>query len=108
MSPRRRPGSSLILDMCYVYIMVSKRNGTLYVGVTDDLVRRVWQHKQGLVEGFSKRYGCKLLVWYDSTGDITAAIQREKQIKEWKRRWKLRIIEEANPNWNDLYDSIVA
>ncbi len=88
--------------------MVSKRNGTLYVGVTDDLVRRVWQHKQGLVEGFSKRYGCKLLVWYDSTGDITAAIQREKQIKEWKRRWKLRIIEEANPNWNDLYDSIVA
>ena len=93
--------------MYYVYIMANKRNGTLYVGVTDDLVRRVWQHKQGLIEGFTKNYGCKMLVWFDSTEDVSSAIHGEKQIKEWHRRWKLRIIEEMNPEWNDLYDSIV-
>jgi putative endonuclease len=108
MSPRRRPGPSLIVVMYYVYIVASKRNGTLYVGVTDDLVRRVWQHKEGLIKGFTSRYRCKLLVWFDSTDDVASAIQREKQIKEWKRRWKLRIIEETNPDWDDLYDSIVA
>ncbi|MBI5265593.1 MAG: GIY-YIG nuclease family protein [candidate division Zixibacteria bacterium] len=93
--------------MYYVYIMASSRNGTLYVGVTDNLVRRVWEHKNGLIDGFTRKYGCKMLVYFDATENAVAAIQRERQIKEWKRRWKLRLIEEKNPEWLDLYDSII-
>lgn len=93
--------------MYYVYIMASRRNGTIYVGVTDDLVKRVWQHKEGVFDGFTRRYGCKILVWFDATEDVMSAIQREKQIKEWKRRWKLRLIEQANPEWADLYVTIL-
>jgi putative endonuclease len=89
-----------------VYIMASARNGTLYIGVTSDLPGRVWQHKEGVADGLTRKYGCKMLVWFEQCGDITLAIQREKQMKEWKRLWKLRVIEEMNPDWNDLYESL--
>jgi putative endonuclease len=89
-----------------IYIVASKRNGTLYTGVTSDLPGRIWQHRNGAVEGFSKKYGCKILVWYEVHSSMEAAITREKQIKEWHRKWKLRLIEESNPNWDDLYDSL--
>ena len=89
-----------------VYIVTNKRNGTLYTGVTSDLPGRIWQHKNGTFEGFSKRHGCNLLVWFESHESMDAAITREKQIKEWQRKWKLRIIEERNPNWDDLYESL--
>jgi putative endonuclease len=91
----------------FVYIMASGRNGTLYIGVTSDLIARVWQHREGVVEGFTKKYGCKLLVWFERHDDIEAAIRREKQMKEWKRLWKLRVIEEMNPDWNDLFESLM-
>ena len=91
----------------YVYIMASGRNGTLYIGVTGDLIGRAWQHREGVVGGFSRRYGCKRLVWYEAFGDIELAIRREKQMKEWKRLWKLRVIEEMNPQWNDLFGSLL-
>ncbi len=87
----------------FVYIMASKRNGTLYIGVTSDLARRVHEHKEGLIKGFTKRYGCKLLVWYEEHEDISDAIQREKSLKRWYRKWKLDLIEQMNPEWEDLY-----
>ena len=90
----------------YVYIMASQRNGTLYIGVTSDLPGRVWQHKEGTFDGFTKRYGCKMLVWYTIYDRVEDAIHREKQMKEWKRAWKLRVIEEMNPDWKDLYDGL--
>ncbi len=86
----------------YVYILATHRNGTLYTGVTSDLVRRVYQHKQSLVAGFTKKYGVHRLVYYESTNDVSAAIRREKQLKKWKRAWKIRLIEERNPSWEDL------
>jgi putative endonuclease len=86
-----------------VYIMASKRSGTLYLGVTNDLDRRVYQHKSGLIEGFTKRYNVDRLVWFDGYGDIREAIGREKQIKSWNRAWKIRLIEKLNPEWKDLY-----
>jgi putative endonuclease len=89
-----------------VYIMASQRNGTLYVGVTSALVRRVWEHKEGLVEGFTKEHDIKLLVWYELHDSAESAITREKQIKKWNRAWKLRLIEETNPYWNDQYSQI--
>jgi predicted GIY-YIG superfamily endonuclease len=89
-----------------VYIVASQRNGTIYTGVTSDLVSRTWQHKQAKV-GFTSIYDCKLLVWYEIHGDMTAAILREKQIKAGSRRKKLVLIETLNPEWNDLYESIV-
>jgi putative endonuclease len=89
-----------------VYIVASARNCTLYIGVTSDLPGRVWQHREGTVDGFTRKQGCKMLVWFEQFGDIELAIQREKQMKEWKRLWKLRVIEEMNPDWNDLYDSL--
>jgi putative endonuclease len=90
----------------FVYIMASRRNGTLYIGVTSDLPGRVWQHREGTADGFTKKYGCKMLVWFEEFGDIESAIQREKQMKSWKRLWKLRVIEEGNADWNDLYESL--
>ncbi len=93
--------------MGYVYILASKRNGTLYVGVTSDLVRRIWEHKNDSVDGFTKRYGVHKFVWYEEHGTIEDAIQREKNIKRWRREWKLDLIEQLNPNWRDLYDDIV-
>ncbi|MEZ4676099.1 MAG: GIY-YIG nuclease family protein [Caldilineaceae bacterium] len=88
----------------YVYIMASKKNGTLYIGTTNNLVRRVYEHKNNLVEGFTQRYGVHRLVYYESTNDVTAAITREKRMKKWKRAWKINLIEERNPNWDDLSD----
>ena len=90
----------------YVYILASKRNGTLYTGVTSKLVQRVWQHKNNMVEGFTQKYNVKILVYYEAHGDAENAITREKQIKKWRRNWKLRLIEESNPHWKDLYDNI--
>ncbi|NVM23598.1 MAG: GIY-YIG nuclease family protein [Desulfobacterales bacterium] len=90
----------------YVYILASKPNGTLYVGVTSNLVQRVWQHKHNMVEGFSKKYSVKTLVYYEVHDNAESAITREKQIKKWRRAWKLRLIEEKNPQWNDLYNRI--
>jgi len=86
--------------------MASKRNGTLYTGVTSDLVRRVWQHRNGATGGFTQRYGCKLLVWYEVGGDMEAAIMREKQIKAGSRAKKLALIASMNPEWRNLWDDI--
>jgi putative endonuclease len=91
----------------FVYIMASARNGTLYIGVTSDLPKRVWQHREGVADGFTKRYGCKMLVWFERHEDIASAIVREKQMKEWRRGWKLETIEISNPDWNDLFPSLM-
>ncbi|MDX8401161.1 MAG: GIY-YIG nuclease family protein [Mariprofundaceae bacterium] len=90
-----------------VYIMASRRNGTLYTGVTGDLVRRVWQHRNHAVEGFTKRYGVTMLVWFELHGSMESAIAREKAIKKWRRAWKLDLIERENPHWDDLWALIV-
>jgi putative endonuclease len=90
-----------------VYILASKRNGTLYVGVTSDLQQRAWTHKNDLVEGFTKKYGVHSLVYYELHQEMIAAIAREKQIKKWNRAWKLELIEEQNPDWSDLWDNII-
>jgi putative endonuclease len=89
-----------------VYILANQRNGTLYVGVTSNLPARTWQHRNDLVEGFSKRHRTHILVYYEMHGSMLAAITREKQIKGWKRFWKLRLIECVNPDWNDLFEEI--
>ena len=90
-----------------VYIMANKRNGTLYVGFTSDLAQRVYAHKHDLVEGFTRKYGLHLLVYYETGSDYEGVLQREKQIKEWKRRWKIELIEKVNPVWRDLYEDIL-
>lgn len=90
-----------------VYILASKRNGTLYIGVTNDLIRRVWEHKDKLVKGFTKKYGVDKLVYYEVTENIESAILREKQLKKWNRAWKIRLIQEKNPQWKDLYFELV-
>ena len=90
----------------YVYILASKRNGTLYVGVTSDLIKRVWEHKNKLVKGFTEKYRVDKLVYYEVHADAENAIIREKQIKKWNQLWKLRLIEEENPKWNDLFEEI--
>ena len=90
----------------YVYIMASKRNGTLYIGSTSDLPARAYLHREGLIEGFTKEYGCKLLVWYEVHESIDGARHRELQMKKWKRLWKLRVIETMNPGWDDLFESL--
>jgi putative endonuclease len=89
-------------------MLASKRNGTLYVGVTSDLVTRVWQHREGVVPGFTRDYGVKTLVWFEEHGRIEGAIQREHNIKHWSRRWKIELIEAANPDWRDLWDDITS
>ncbi len=90
----------------YVYILASKRNGTLYIGVTSNLGRRIYEHKTSVNEGFSDKYSVKTLVWYEEHLDIYFAIQKEKQLKKWKRAWKLRLIEGLNPEWSDLADRL--
>jgi putative endonuclease len=90
----------------YVYIMASARNGTIYIGSTDNLVRRAYEHRNQLIDGFTKRYGCKLLVSYEEHPELASARLRERQMKEWKRAWKLREIEGMNPEWEDLFDRI--
>jgi putative endonuclease len=90
----------------YVYILASRRNGTLNVGSTDDLIRRIWMHRNGVVPGFSKQYGVKSLVWYEQHESREAALTRERQMKKWNRKWKMTLIEKMNPAWSDLYDGI--
>jgi putative endonuclease len=90
-----------------VYILASRRNGTLYLGVTSDLPKRAWEHKNDLVEGFTKRYGFHQLVYYELHEDMVSAITREKQLKKWNRAWKLELVEEKNPEWKDLWEEIV-
>ncbi len=90
----------------YVYILASERNGVLYVGMTNNLTRRVWEHKQEFVESFTKTHNIHRLVWYEAADTALAAITREKQIKKWNRAWKVRLIESMNPNWDDLYESL--
>ena len=91
----------------YVYILANRKNGTLYTGVTSNLARRVYQHKMNLTKGFAQKYGVNQLVYYEGPGEILAAIAREKQIKRWRRDWKLQLIEKQNPNWKDLYRKIL-
>lgn len=90
-----------------VYILASKPNGTLYIGVTSDLPKRAWEHKNDLVDGFTKEYGVHRLVYYELHADMLSAITREKQLKKWNRAWKLELIESKNPDWNDLWNGIV-
>jgi putative endonuclease len=90
----------------WVYILASRPGGTLYVGVTNDLVRRAFEHREDLVPGFTKRYGVKMLVYYECHDSVAAAIQREKNIKHWPREWKIDLIVAMNPDWRDLYDEI--
>ena len=91
----------------FVYFMASKKNGTLYAGVTNNLIRRVYEHKHNLVESFTSRHAVHTLVWFESTPSIQAAIEREKQLKNWKRDWKIALIETSNADWVDLYDELV-
>jgi putative endonuclease len=90
-----------------IYILASKRNGTLYVGFTGDLVTRIYAHKNDIVAGFTRKYGAHLLVYYEKGGDREGTLQREKQIKKWNRKWKLELIESTNPGWRDLYEDII-
>ena len=90
----------------YVYILASRKDGALYIGVTSDLVKRVWEHREGYVEGHTKKYDINKLVYFESTDDISAAILREKQMKKWERKWKIELIEKTNPEWRDLYEEI--
>ncbi len=91
----------------YIYILASKPYGTLYMGVTSDLVRRIWEHRNDFVESFTKKYGVHILVYYEQCESIESAITREKQLKKWKRRWKLDLVEKTNPGWKDLYNDII-
>ena len=90
----------------YVYILASRKDGTLYIGFTNDLKRRVYEHKNNLVEGFTNKYNVNMLVYYEQTNDVNSAIQREKRLKKWERKWKIRLIEKMNPDWLDLFDSL--
>ena len=95
------------MNQYYVYILASKKNGTLYIGVTNNLIKRVYEHKQGLIEGFSKKYNVHRLVYYEATNDVNSAIYREKCLKKWNRAWKIRLIKENNPSWEDLYKDLL-
>jgi putative endonuclease len=90
-----------------VYILASKRNGTLYIGVTSNLIRRAWEHRNGVAEGFTKRYGVHRLVYHEQAPDMACAITREKQLKKWRRAWKIKLIEQSNPEWIDLWSSVL-
>ena len=91
----------------FVYILASKRNGTLYIGITNDLIQRVYEHKSCIYEGFTKKYGVHYLVYFEEHCNIDQAIKREKQLKEWKRKWKIELIEDFNPEWKDLYNTLM-
>jgi putative endonuclease len=92
----------------YVYILASRRNGTLYIGMTDDIAKRIWQHRTGIIPGFTKKYGVKSLVWVEAHETRESAFRRERQMKKWNRSWKLQLIEKDNPNWRDLWDDLLA
>ena len=91
----------------FIYILASKRNGTLYIGVTNDLIRRIYEHKNDFIEGFTKKYQVHRLVYYEQTESIETAINREKQLKKWRREWKINLIENMNPTWEDLYEKLL-
>ena len=95
------------MNYYFVYILTNKKNGILYTGMTNNLVRRIYEHKNSVFDGFSKAYKLHLLVYYEIQNDINEAIKREKQIKKWKRRWKVEMIEKGNPEWEDLYEDII-
>ena len=96
----------MVTKQFFVYILASKRNGTLYTGITSNLIKRVWQHKNNIIEGFTQKYNVKILVYYEVHGNAESAITREKRIKKWRRAWKLQLIEKMNPQWKDLYEQI--
>jgi putative endonuclease len=97
-----------VREHCYfVYLLASRRNGTLYLGVTNDVMRRTWEHKSDVIDGFTKKYGVHTLVWFETYDDINVAIAREKQIKGWNRAWKIKLIEGQNSGWNDLYERLL-
>lgn len=91
----------------YVYIMTNKSQGTLYIGVTSDIIKRVYEHKNDFIDGFTRKYELKRLVYYEVFDEIAEAIKREKQLKEWQRKWKIELIEKQNPKWEDLYETIL-
>lgn len=91
----------------YVYMLASERYGSLYIGVTSNLIGRVWEHREGVADGFTKKHGIKLLVWFEIHSDIIAAITREKQLKKWRRSWKIALIQQGNSGWRDLYQDVV-
>jgi putative endonuclease len=105
--PRMRESRTMMPRQPAVYILASKRNGTLYIGVTSNLQKRAWEHKNDLVEGFTRRYGVHRLVYFELHEDMISAIRREKQMKKWNRTWKLQLIERQNPRWNDLWQDII-
>ena len=96
-----------MMNEYYVYILASKQNGTLYTGVTSDIIKRVHEHKNGFVDSFTKRYSVHKLVYFEQTNDVESAIQREKRLKKWNRQWKVDLIEKSNPQWRDLYFDLV-
>jgi len=104
--PRRRESRSMNSKSYYVYILASERNGTLYIGFTNDLKRRIFEHRNNLIDGFTKKYKVHSLVYYEETNDVNSAIEREKILKTWNRHWKTNLIEKENPDWNDLYNLI--
>jgi putative endonuclease len=91
----------------FVYMLASRKNGTLYIGITNDLIKRTWEHKDEVIEGFTEKYSVKLLVWFEQHDTIESAIYKEKQLKKWNRSWKLNLIEKTNPKWQDLYEFII-
>ncbi len=95
------------MKIYYVYLMANKRNNVLYIGITNDLIRRVYEHKNNLIEGFTNKYNCHKLVWYQHTNDVESAITQEKKMKKWKREYKENVINGMNPEWRDLYDELV-
>lgn len=105
--PRRRESKYIFMRKYYVYILASKKYGTLYIGVTNNLLKRVWEHKNNIIDGFTKEYNIHILVYHEETGDIESAILREKRLKKWRRGWKINLIEKMNPKWDDLYDKLI-
>ena len=101
------PAKNIRMKSGYVYIMASGRNGTIYIGVTSDIAKRAWEHRNGVVAGFTREHGCKLLVWFEAHDDIQQARLRELQMKKWKRLWKLSTIEAMNPDWDDLCPTLL-
>ena len=106
MPPITLYANTAVMQGGWVYIMTNRANGTLYVGITSDLARRIWEHREGVIEGFTKRYGLKRLVYVEHHDDIRTAIQREKSLKRWPRAWKVRLIRAENPSWDDLHDRL--
>lgn len=95
------------MDTYYIYILASKPNGVLYIGITNNLIKRIWEHRESLVEGFTQKYKVEKLVYWEETADVVSAIEREKRLKAWKRDWKIQLIEKQNPEWKDLYPELI-